>query len=184
MKLRFFATPQQFRSWLEKYHAKEDELWVGFYKKETGKPSITWSEAVDVALCFGWIDGIRKKVDEQSYTNRFTPRRAGSNWSSINIKKVESLQKLGLMHPAGLKAFNERKREKAGYSYEERKTIVLDPILEKDFRANKKAWQFFQDQPPSYRYLILFWIMSAKQPETRRRRLDRLLEASAKNTRL
>ena len=184
MKVHFFASPDEFRSWLKNNHATQSELWVGYYKKSTGKPAMTWSQSVDVALCFGWIDGIRKTIDAESYKIRFTPRKPGSNWSAVNLKKIETLKKMGLLRAAGVKAFEERKPKKTGYSYEDRKTIVLEPSLEKKFRANKKAWTFFQQQPPSYRSTILFWIMSAKQPETRERRLQRLIQVSANLKRL
>ncbi len=181
MKPRFFATPADFRKWLEKNHDKISEQWVGFYKRDSGKPSITWPESVDVALCYGWIDGLRKSIDEISYRIRFTPRRKSSNWSAVNIKRVAELTKLGMMHAAGLKAFQERKEEKSGiysYSYEQRKNLQLTPELEKTFRADKKAWEFFQKQPPWYRRTCVFWIVSAKQDETRARRLIRLMNDS------
>lgn len=181
MKPRFFATPADFRKWLEKNHDKISEQWVGFYKRDSGKPSITWPESVDVALCYGWIDGLRKSIDEISYRIRFTPRRKSSNWSAVNIKRVAEFTKLGMMHAAGLKAFQERKEEKSGiysYSYEQRKNLQLTPELEKTFRADKKAWEFFQKQPPWYRRTCVFWIVSAKQDETRARRLIRLMNDS------
>ena len=181
MKPLFFARQAEFRKWLEKNHDKISEQWVGFYKRDSGKPSITWPESVDVALCFGWIDGLRKSIDEISYRIRFTPRRKSSNWSAVNIKRVPELTKLNLMHPAGLKAFQERKVEKSGmysYSYEQRKHLQLNPELEKQFRADKKAWEFFQKQAPWYRRTCTFWIMSAKQEETRTRRLARLMNDS------
>jgi uncharacterized protein YdeI (YjbR/CyaY-like superfamily) len=183
MKAKFFASTSEFRAWLERHHETSKELWVGFYKKSTGKPTITWSESVDVALCFGWIDGIRKKIDENSYTNRFTPRRPGSRWSAINVNKVKELKKRGLMHPVGLQRFNERK-DHAGYSYEQRDSVPLDKKFEKQFRSNKKAWEFFQKQPPWYRKLLTYWVMSAKQDETRVRRLLKLIETSSLGKRL
>jgi len=179
MKDLFFATPADFRKWLDKYHDKSSEQWVGFYKKDSGKPSITWPESVDAALCYGWIDGLRKGIDEVSYKIRFTPRKRSSNWSTINIKRVEELTKLGLMRPAGLKAFQERKDEKSGiYSYEQRQNIQLSTEYEKQFRGDKKAWDFFQKQPPWYRRTCIYWIMTAKQEETRARRLETLMEDS------
>jgi uncharacterized protein YdeI (YjbR/CyaY-like superfamily) len=183
MKPKFFTSTSAFRAWLEQHHETSKELWVGFYKKRTGKPTITWSESVDVALCFGWIDGIRKTIDDASYMNRFTPRRPGSKWSAINVKKVKQLQKLGLMHPAGLKRFHERK-DHAGYSYEQRDSILMDSKFEKQFRSHKKAWEFFQKQPPWYKKVSVYWIMSAKQEETRVRRLRKLIETSNLGKRL
>jgi uncharacterized protein YdeI (YjbR/CyaY-like superfamily) len=183
MKPKFFASTSEFRAWLERHHETSKELWVGFYKKSTGKQTITWSESVDVALCFGWIDGIRKKIDENSYTNRFTPRRPGSRWSAINVNKVKELQKQGLMHPAGLKRFNERK-DHAGYSYEQRNSVLFDPQLEKQFRTQKKAWEFFQNQPPSYKKVCIYWVMSAKRQETRISRILKLIESANLGKRL
>src|SRR5277367_3866346 len=142
MTPRFFATPSELRAWLTRHHDKTKELWVGFYKRNSGKPSITWPEAVDAALCFGWIDGVRKSIDEFSYTIRLTPRKPRSTWSTINIKKVQELTKLGLMHPKGLEAFRGRTKEKSGiYSYEQRHTVEFDPLYEKKLRASKKAYK-------------------------------------------
>ncbi len=182
-KPTFFATPGAFRAWLEKHHASASELWVGFHKKSTGMPSITWPESVDEALCFGWIDGIRKTIDENRYVIRFTPRKPKSNWSTVNIKRVAELTKLGLMKAAGLKVFEERdaKRE---YSYEQTRQTPFDPLLEKKFRANKKAWAFFEAQPPGYRKTLTFWVMNAKREETRMGRLEKLIEASANGKRI
>ena len=180
MKPAFFASPQNFRAWLDKHHQDTSELWVGFHKKASGKPSITWPEAVDQALCFGWIDGIRKSVDETSYTIRFTPRKARSTWSAINLKRVRALKKSGHMHPAGLKAFKLLKSEKSAiYSYEQRQSAQLEAAREKQFRANKKAWDFFQAQAPWYRRTAAFWVVSAKKEETRWKRLQKLIEDSA-----
>ncbi|MCI0413685.1 YdeI/OmpD-associated family protein [bacterium] len=177
----FFATPADFRNWLEKNHDKTSEQWVGFYKKDYRKPSITWPESVDAALSYGWIDGLRKSIDDISYKIRFTPRKSTSNWSAINIKRVEELTKLGLMRPAGLKAFQKRKEEKSAiYSYEQKKSIQLSAEYEKRFRADKKAWEFFQKQAPWYRRTCVYWIMTAKQEETRARRLATLMEDSRK----
>jgi uncharacterized protein YdeI (YjbR/CyaY-like superfamily) len=160
------------------------ELWVGFYKKDSGKPSITWAESVDEALCFGWIDGIRKRVDESSYKIRFTPRRRRSIWSAINIKRVQELTKEKRMQPAGLKAFAARIENKSGiYSYEQRKAELDEPhasVLKK----NKVAWDFFQTQSPSYKKMIGWYIVSAKKEETRLQRLSKLIAASAKRKRL
>jgi uncharacterized protein YdeI (YjbR/CyaY-like superfamily) len=175
----FFATPAQFRAWLKANHTRRQELWVGFYKRETGLPSITWPESVDVALCYGWIDGIRKSIDEKSYMIRFTPRKERSKWSAVNLKRMRQLIDTGLMHPAGLKAFTERKQEAPGeYSYEQRNKIEFDPIQEKLFRANDKAWNFYQSQPNWYRKTSLWWVVSAKKEETRQRRLTQLIQSS------
>ena len=184
MKPKFFKTPADFRTWLEKNHATATELWVGFYKKESGKASITWPESVDEALCFGWIDGIRKRVDDLRYTNRFTPRRRGSVWSAINIKRAEELSKQRQMRPAGLKAFAARIENKSGiYSYEQRSNELIEPYA-KLLKKNKAAWNFFKTQPPSYRKMINWWIVSAKKEETRAARLQKLISESAKGKRL
>jgi uncharacterized protein YdeI (YjbR/CyaY-like superfamily) len=184
LKLEFFQTPADFRSWLEKHHAKAAELWVGFYKRDSGKPSITWPESVDQALCFGWIDGIRKRIDETSYRIRFTPRRRGSIWSAINIKRAEELVRQKQMRPGGLKAFATRIENKSGiYSYEQRSTELSEPYA-KALKKNKAAWNFFGKQPPSYRKMIGWWIVSAKREETRMARLAKLISESAKGRRL
>src|SRR5262249_7691466 len=150
MQVQFFKSPADFRKWLERNHTKAQELWVGYYKKSSGKPSITWPESVDEALCFGWIDGIRKNVDEISYTIRFTHRKQRSIWSAVNIKRAEELIKAGQMQPAGLKAFQGRKEERSGiYAYEQ-KGQTLDGMYAQQFRANEKAWNFFQVQPSWY----------------------------------
>jgi uncharacterized protein YdeI (YjbR/CyaY-like superfamily) len=179
MKPLFFASPSELRNWFEKYHETTQELWVGFYKTSSGKPSVTWPEAVDQALCFGWIDGVRKGIDDLSYTIRFTPRKPHSNWSGVNVKRVGELIKLGLMQPAGLKTFQERDQNKSEvYSYEQRKNSQLDPAYENQLRANKKAWEFFQSRPPSYQQPAIWWVMSARQEETRLKRLAILIECS------
>ena len=180
----FFATPAAFRCWLEQHHATATELWVGFHRKSSGRPSITWSEAVDEALCFGWIDGIRKKVDEGSYTNRFTPRKHDSTWSAVNTRRVKALKTEGKMHPAGLAAFKKRDPKKSGYSFEQRKGLELDPALQARFKKNAAAWRFFEAQPPGYRRTMIFYVMSAKQDDTRLRRLERLIADSAAGRRL
>ena len=181
----FFPRPEDFRAWLEKHHKTEKELLVGFYKKGSGRPSLTWSESVDEALCFGWIDGVRRNRDEESYTIRFTPRKPDSNWSAINVAKVEELTRQGRMRPAGLAAFEKRSEAKTAiYAYEQRKDVKLDKALEKRFRAEKAAWDFFQAQPPGYRQLMLFWVMGAKKEETREKRLARLIEESARGRRI
>lgn len=185
MKPLFFATPARFRAWLRTHHQTEKELIVGFYKKASGKPSMTWPEAVDEALCFGWIDGVRRTHGEDAYTNRFTPRRPGSNWSAINIAKVAELTRQKRMRPAGLAAFARRQDDKSRvYTYERRHEAAFAPPHEKRFRAHRKAWTFFAAQPPGYRKLMIVWIESAKQEETRVRRLEKLIAASEKGGRL
>jgi uncharacterized protein YdeI (YjbR/CyaY-like superfamily) len=179
MKPEFFVNPSEFRAWLARHHDKSEELWVGLYKKNSKKPSITWPEAVDAALCFGWIDGVRKGIDEISYANRFTPRKPRSTWSAINIKKVKELTKLGLMHEAGLEAFQARTKDKSGiYSYEQRSNLKLDPPYDKKLRTDKKAYEFFRTQAPWYQRTSIFWVMSAKKEETRQRRLATLIACS------
>src|SRR5712691_2799868 len=174
----FMASPAEFRAWLEEHYAEARELWVGFRKKGSGSPSITWPEAVDEALCFGWIDGIRKSIDDTSYTIRFTPRKRGSIWSDVNTARVHELTKLGRMHPAGLEAFAKRDAKRAGvYSYE-RRNAQLDPAYEQRLKANEKAWELFSARPPWYRRAAVSWVMSAKQEATRLRRLARLVEDS------
>lgn len=180
MKPTFFKTQSDLRKWFEKYQNKQEELLVGFYKRDSGKPSITWPESVDEALCFGWIDGIRKSIDEVSYTIRFTPRRARSTWSAVNINRAGELIALGLMTPSGLKAFAARQENRSGiYSYEQRSAELPDEyrrLLEK----NKAAWKFFAAQPPSYRKAANWWVLSAKKEETRLKRLDRLIDHSTR----
>ncbi len=175
-KPTFFPTPSDFRAWLEAHHDKFRELLVGFYKKDSGRPSITWPESVQVALCFGWIDGVRKSLDETSYTIRFTPRKPTSTWSAINIKFVQELTKKGLMHPAGLKAFAARNEKKSGiYSYEQRKNAQFTREQEEQFRANKSAWEFFLSQAPWYQRVTTYWVLSAKREETKLKRLSELI---------
>jgi uncharacterized protein YdeI (YjbR/CyaY-like superfamily) len=184
LKPKFFRTPADFKTWLEKNYATATELWVGFYKKDSGKPSITWPESVDQALCFGWIDGIRKSVDKISYQIRFTPRRRGSVWSAINIKRAEELVRQERMRSSGLKAFAARIENKSGiYSYEQRTTELAEPYATL-LKKNKAAWNFFRMQPPSYRKMIGWWIVSAKKEETRMARLAKLISESAKGKRL
>jgi uncharacterized protein YdeI (YjbR/CyaY-like superfamily) len=176
MKPTFFRSPSDLRKWLGAHHATAKELLVGFYKKGSGKPSITWPESVDEALCVGWIDGIRRRVDDVSYTIRFTPRRSGSIWSAINIKRVEALTEEGRMGPAGLKAFEGRQENRSGiYSYEQRSDTLVEPYAAA-LKRNKAAWKFFQAQPPSYRKATNWWVVSAKKEETRLRRLATLIE--------
>ena len=181
----FFPTPAAFRRWLEAHHASAQELWVGFYKKDSGRPSITWPESVDEALCFGWIDGIRKKLDEERYVIRFTPRQSRSGWSTVNTRRINELIKEGRVRPAGLKAFEARDEEKSGvYSFEQRTEAKLDRAAEERFRRNKEAWRFFQSQPPGYRRLTTWWVVSAKREETRARRLEVLIADSAAGRRI
>jgi uncharacterized protein YdeI (YjbR/CyaY-like superfamily) len=181
METKFFKSPADFRKWLETNRASADELWVGFYKKDSGHQSITWPESVDEALCFGWIDGIRKRVDEESYTIRFTPRRVGSIWSTFNINRAQALIAEGRMHQIGLDAFLARKENKSGiYSYEQRKD-QLDEPYEKILRQKRSAWEFFQTQSPAYRRAAIWWVVSAKREETRLKRLEKLIGDSAQN---
>lgn len=180
LKPTFFKTPSDLRRWFEKHHDKEQELLVGFYKKDSSKASITWPESVDEALCFGWIDGIRRSVDEISYTIRFTPRRARSVWSAVNIKRVGELATQGQMKAAGLTAFAARKENRSGiYSYEQRTAELPEPYS-RLVKKNMVAWEFFESQPPSYRKAANWWVLSAKKEETRLSRLDKLIDYSAK----
>ena len=181
----FFPTLADWRSWLEKNHANFDELWVGFHKRDSGRPSITWPESVDGALAFGWIDGVRYSIDEHSYKIRFTPRKPTSTWSAINIKRVKELSKLGLMHAAGIAAFEKRNGDRSAiYSYEQRTTAKLTPDFERQFRANAEAWKFFQSQPPWYRRTSTYWVVSAKREETRLKRLATLIDCSARKQKI
>lgn len=170
--------------WLEKNHKEETELLVGFYKKNSGKPNMTWSQSVDEALCFGWIDGVRRSIDKDSYCIRFTPRRPSSTWSTINIKKVEELIKQRRMQPAGLEIYIHRKEEKTSVASYENETKRLDKYLEIKFVANKIAWEFFSRQAPSYQKTIIHWIMAAKQETTKITRLDKTITESEKQKRL
>lgn len=181
----FFSTLAAWRSWLEKNHADFDELWVGFYKRDSQRPSITWPESVDGALAFGWIDGVRHGIDERSYKIRFTPRKPKSTWSAINIKRVKELSKLGLMHPAGLVAFEKRDGDRSAiYSYEQRSTAKLPAECEKQFRANVEAWKFFRSQPPWYQRTSTYWVISAKREDTRLKRLATLIDCSARRQKI
>lgn len=171
----FFPTQKHLRRWFEKNNNKEKELWLGYHKVSTGKPSVNWSQSVDEAICFGWIDGIRKSIDDESYCIRFTPRNPKSNWSAVNIKKAESLTRLGFMKPEGLKTFSYRKEEKSKiYSYEN-PVVSFDKSYEKRFKANKQAWKYFKLTTPSYQKTTTRWVMSAKQEATRLKRLDELI---------
>ncbi|MCX6023628.1 MAG: YdeI/OmpD-associated family protein [Chloroflexi bacterium] len=178
MQPTFFAMPAEFRAWLQAHHETEQEFWVGFHKKGTGKPSMTWPESVDEALCFGWIDGLRKSVDATSYMNRFTPRKSRSAWSEVNIGRVAELTSLGRMQPAGLAAFAVRTADKSGiYSYEQRHIAELG-AYEQQFRLNEKAWAYFQSRSASYRQTATWWVISAKKEETRLKRLAQLITDS------
>jgi uncharacterized protein YdeI (YjbR/CyaY-like superfamily) len=184
MQPKFFTEPKQFRQWLERNHDRATELLVGFHKKSSEKKSITYAEALDEALCFGWIDGVRKSFNETSYTIRFTPRKPRSIWSNVNVRHVERLTKAGRMHPAGTTVYAQRDPKRTGiYSFENRPR-ELSPEFEKIFRQNKAAWKFFQEQPPGYKRLMVFRTMSAKKEETRLRRLQQLIESSEKGVRM
>jgi uncharacterized protein YdeI (YjbR/CyaY-like superfamily) len=180
MRPAFFETPDDWREWLARHHDTVPELWVGFHKKGTGRPSITWPESVDQALCFGWIDGVRRRIDENSYVIRFTPRRKTSIWSSVNLARVKELTRLGLMHPAGLATHAARDPARSGlYSFEQRKVAKLPAAFERKLKANRKAWAYYQAQPAWYRRGAVWWIVSAKKEETRERRLATLIADSA-----
>lgn len=184
MKPVHFANAANFRRWLEANHDKAKEIWVGFYKRDSGRGGITYAEALDEALCFGWIDGIRKSVDAESYVNRFTPRKPGSNWSRINVAYVQRLEAAGRMQPAGRAAFERRTPAKTGvYSFENR-PHDFPPDLARLFRRQRAAWAFWERQPPGYRRTAIWWVISAKQDVTRRRRLERLIAISAAGRRL
>ena len=184
MSPTFFATQAEFREWLADNYDKQKELLVGFYKVGSGKPSMTWPESVDQALCFGWIDGIRKSYDETSYTIRFTPRKSSSIWSAVNIQKVEELTRQGLMQPAGLAASEKRQEHKSKvYAYEQAE-VGFSAEFEQAFRAQEKSWAFFKKQANWYRKVMINWVMSAKQPATRQNRLDKLIAYSAEGKRI
>jgi uncharacterized protein YdeI (YjbR/CyaY-like superfamily) len=180
----YFASPEAFRRWLARHHRARTELWVGFYKRSTGRPSMTWPESVDEALCFGWIDGVRTRVDERRYTIRFTPRRPKSIWSAINIRRAHVLRSTGRMRAAGLTAFAARVENRSGvYSYEQRSDRLEEPYASL-LKRHRPAWTFFAAQPPSYRKMVGWWIVSAKKEETRVTRLQTLIERSAQGVRL
>jgi uncharacterized protein YdeI (YjbR/CyaY-like superfamily) len=180
----FFESPAAFREWLEANHETASEVLVGFHKRHTSRPTLTWSESVDQALCFGWIDGVRRSVDDDAYTIRFTPRRPGSNWSAVNIRKAEELTKAGLMRPPGLRAFEKRMEAKSAvYAYEQRREATLEPAEIELFHANARAWAFFEKQPPGYRQQVVYWIVSARQEATRAKRLAELIEDSGQGRR-
>ena len=185
MTPHFFTTPKDFREWLDKNYQKETELLVGFYKTGSGKQSITWPQSVDEALCYGWIDGVRKSLGEDSYTIRFTPRRPTSIWSAINIAKMEDLMAKNLVKPAGIAAYEKRKEHKSKiYSHEQKETAELPADMEKAFKANKPAWEFFIKQAPSYRKVMLHHITTAKQDKTKQSRFETLVKASAEGKRV
>jgi uncharacterized protein YdeI (YjbR/CyaY-like superfamily) len=174
----FFSSPQEFYDWLEEHHEAETEVYVGYYKRATGQPTLSWSEAVDQALCFGWIDGRLNRIDDRRHMQRFTPRRPGSNWSKVNVEKVAKLKEAGLMRPAGLAAFERRSDDKTGvYSFE--REAELSPEYEARLRSNRAASEYFDSRPPWYRRTAIHLVMSAKREETRVRRLERLIEDSA-----
>jgi uncharacterized protein YdeI (YjbR/CyaY-like superfamily) len=180
----FFPTPKHFRTWLEKNHATERELIVGFYRKDCGKPSITWPESVEEALCFGWIDGIRRKLDDESYTIRFTPRKPSSIWSKINLATMDRLIASGRIAPAGKKVYESRDQAKTNrYSFE-REASAFTPEQERQFRKHAKAWKFFEAQVPSYKKPAMWWVVSAKQEATREKRLAILIECSAQGLKI
>jgi uncharacterized protein YdeI (YjbR/CyaY-like superfamily) len=182
---RFFATPAAFRAWLHANHDHATELLVGFYKKDSGKPSISWPESVDEALCYGWIDGVRRSLGEESYSIRFTPRKPTSTWSNVNIAKVQALMAAGRMAPAGIAAWERRDPKRSGvYSFERVEPAAFDARFERRFARNRSAWKYFQAQPPGYRRVATHYVTSAKRAETRERRLDVLIECSARGERL
>ncbi len=184
MEPTFFASPDEFRAWFAEHHATAKELLVGYYKVGTGKPSMTWAQSVDEALCYGWIDGVRRRRDDDTYTIRFTPRRANSVWSAVNIKRVPELIALGRMHPTGMAAFEKRKEASSEiYAYEQ-KEVALAPDYEQRFRENQTAWTFFEAQAAWYRKTALWWVMSAKREETRLKRLETLIADSGQGRRI
>ncbi|HEX2089382.1 MAG TPA: YdeI/OmpD-associated family protein [Actinomycetota bacterium] len=183
MKPRFFRSSNEMRLWLEKNHGTSSELWVGFYKKGSGKTGLTYSEAVDEALCFGWIDGLTRSIDESRWMIRFSPRKAKSNWSAVNIKRFAELRSQGRVAPSGLEAFERRSRQERKYSYES-PPKQLDPGYERRFKADQRAWAFWEAAPPSYRKAAMYWVMSAVKEETRNRRLGVLIEHSRNRERV
>ncbi len=183
MNAKFFSNEKEFRRWLEKHYDKETELLVGYYKVKSGKSSMSWSQSVDQALCFGWIDSVRKSIDEESYCIRFTPRKKTSIWSAVNIQKVNELSKAGLMTEAGLQAFNYRKESKSSI-YAHEKTFKFTTAYEDLFKENKTAWAFFSQQAPSYKKVITHWIMDAKQEKTQLSRLAKAISESEQQRRI
>jgi len=180
VKPHYFTSAAEWRAWLEDHHADTTEVLLGFHKRRSGKPSLTWSESVDEALCFGWIDGVRKGVDDERYTIRFTPRKPGSTWSAVNVARMKKLKAAGRMTAAGRAAFERRREDRTAiYSYEQRHLAAFGPADERRFRANRNAWSFWQAQAPAYRKNATYWVMSAKRQETREHRLAKLIEDSA-----
>jgi uncharacterized protein YdeI (YjbR/CyaY-like superfamily) len=185
VETRFFETPAEFRKWLAKNHGTATEIGVIFHSRASGKPTMTWSDAVDQALCFGWIDSVARRLDETSRVQRFSPRKPKSNWSAVNIRKVAELTAQGLMTPAGEAAFARREQARSAiYSYENRHLAALDPEREALFRANAAAWEFFWKQPAGYRQTVIYIVMNAKREETRTRRLAKLIAESAAGRRI
>jgi len=178
MEILYFESSRGFRRWLQAGQRLVREIWVGFYKRTSGQPSITYAEAVEEALCFGWIDGVRRSVNKDAYTVRFTPRKARSQWSAVNLRRAEQLISSGRMRPAGLKAFAGAKDQRRTYSYEQRRQAALDSASERHFRRNRQAWAFLQAQPPWYRRTTIFWVISAKREDTRKKRLETLIADS------
>ncbi len=172
----FFPSAEAFRNWLDQHHNQSTECYVGYYKVGSGRQNMTWSDSVDQAICYGWIDGRRNRIDDESYMIRFTPRRPNSNWSAVNLKKVKELTAKGLMQPAGLAAFAKRDIDKSGVYAFEQKKIAFTKKYEVSFRKNKKAWAWFESSAPSYRKTCIWWIMSAKLEPTRQRRLNLLID--------
>jgi uncharacterized protein YdeI (YjbR/CyaY-like superfamily) len=184
VKIKYFKSASEFRRWLEVNHARRSEIWVAFFKKDSGRGGLTYAEAIDEALCFGWIDGLKKRLDELSYAHRFTPRKPKSNWSRINIQHVERLKKAGRMTLTGLKAYAAREPARSGVYSFENAPRTLAAADKKQFKADKTAWEFFQQQPPGYRRLAIWWVVSAKKPQTHARRLDQLIADSRNGRRL
>ena len=182
--LRFFKSAEDLRRWLDKNHSRADELWIGFYRKDSGKGGITYAEALDEALCYGWIDGIRKKLDDVSFTTRFTPRKANSIWSNINVAHVARLSRQGRMKLPGIEAYQKRTDARTGVYSFERETASLEPAMVKEFRKNTAAWKFFEAQPPYYRRLAAWYVINAKRQETRDSRLKSLIDNSGRGERL
>ncbi len=184
MRPKFFQTPAELEQWLAEHHESADELWIGYYRRSSDRPSITWPESVDEALCYGWIDGIRKRIDDTSYKIRFTPRRPGSNWSKRNVERAEVLIEQGRMRAPGLAALKDRKEPKSGaYSYEQRSVELQEPY-NRILKKNTTAWDFYQAQSASYRKTVNWWILSAKKEETRLRRLDKLIRYSSRGEKI
>src|ERR1044072_4179949 len=184
MTPRFFSSPEKFREWLEQHHDSASELLLGFHKKSSRKKIVTYAEALDEALCYGWMDGVRKNLNETSYTIRFTPRKAGSIWSNVNVNHVERLTKEGRMRPAGIEAYARRDPKRTGIYAFENRPREFSPEFEKAFRKNKRAWSFFEKQPPGYKRLMVFRIMEAKKEETRLKRFKELVDLCEQGLRM